>query len=102
MAHKYRYTKNNSTNVRLILKRSMTYMSVSFLSIVTPQLIRRFIKRQFFAPHSYAQFEEEKQYQKTGDRFKLTVDEQKLQCWKRGSGPVIIFVHGWNIANDHW
>jgi pimeloyl-ACP methyl ester carboxylesterase len=32
----------------------------------------------------------------SGQQFEITVNDQKLVCWKWGAGPAVIFAHGWN------
>jgi pimeloyl-ACP methyl ester carboxylesterase len=38
----------------------------------------------------------EEEYLKNADKFEIVVNQKNIQCWKWGSGPTVIFVHGWN------
>ncbi|MBN2008265.1 alpha/beta hydrolase [candidate division KSB1 bacterium] len=96
MTHKFRYSKNNSTNVRLSIKRSITFVSVSLLSFIAPSVIRRFILKQFFIPIRYIPTENEQEYLVKAEQFEQVVIDEKIKCWKWGKGPSILFAHGWN------
>lgn len=90
-------TNNYSTNVRVnILKRYFTFISMYLSWYIFRPALKRFIRKQFFAPRSYQISETEKQYLEQGERFEIIVHDQKVQCWKWGKGPSIIFAHGWN------
>ncbi len=88
---------NYSTNVRVgFLKRFFIYTGIYIFWYIFPQKTKQFIIKQFFSPRSYKISGQEKQYLEKAEPFKIIVNDQKVQCWKWGVGPVFIFVHGWN------
>lgn len=97
MAQNHHYWQNNSTNVRINnLKRFMTSLLINVMWYVFPIFTKNILKKQFFSPHSYKPANEEKQLLRYAKQFEIIVNKKKIQCWQWGSGPFIIFVHGWN------
>ena len=97
MSHRKKKVDNYSTNVRVgVVKRWITFFSLYLLWYMRRKMIRRFLFKQFFTPKSYSISKSENQYLKSGQRFEILINEQKVVYWKWGSGPVVIFAHGWN------
>ncbi len=97
MAQNHQYWQNNSTNVRINYpKRFMTSCLIYLMWYVFPIFTKKILKKQFFSPHSYKPANEEKQLLRYAQQFEIIVHQKKIQCWQWGSGPFIIFVHGWN------
>lgn len=97
MAQNHQYQRNNSTNVRInIPKRFLTSLLINIMWYVFPTFTKNILKKQFFSPHSYKPANEEKHLLRYAIQFEIIVHQKKIQCWQWGSGPFIIFVHGWN------
>lgn len=97
MAHKYGGTSPRKTlKNSWYLKRGMTSISLTLLWPVIPGKIRRFIRTQFFIPIPYKTSDNEKEILDKGRPFSLRVDSRMIKVWRWGSGPAVIFVHGWN------
>jgi predicted alpha/beta-fold hydrolase len=77
-------------------KKLINFSSLFILWFIRRQPLRRFLLKQFFTPKSYKLSDSEKHYLNSGQRFEISVNEQKVICWKWGNGPVVIFSHGWN------
>lgn len=87
----------NSTNVRpYMIKRQLTLMTIYLLWFLVPFKIKQFILTNFFAPRKYKTSPVETEFLKKCEKYELNVNNQKLKCWKYGTGPALIFVHGWN------
>ena len=87
----------NGTNVRLCkVRQRVVHTFFSLLWNHKPTLAKQIIKRLFFTPSTYKISPREKDYLDTGRRFKISIHGQKVNCWKWGSGPSILLVHGWN------
>ena len=88
---------NYSANFRISkTKRIFNFLSLYLFWYIRRKTLRQFLLKQFFAPKSYKISESEKQYLKNGHRFEILVNDQKVVYWKWGSGPAVIFAHGWN------
>ena len=87
----------NSTNVRLCkMRRKVTHTFFNLLWNHTATLSKRIIKRMLFTPATYKSTPVERQYLDSSDRFELSIHNKAVKCWKWGSGPSILLVHGWN------
>jgi esterase/lipase len=60
-----------------------------------PLVAQRFFIRIFFTPLNYAVPEKEKAIREKADKFLIRVGGRKIQCYRWGSGPMIVVVHGW-------
>jgi len=78
------------------LKRMLNYISLYVLWLVRRKPLRQLLFKHFFTPKSYKLAETEIQYLNKGERFEIPVNDQKVIYWKWGTGPVILFSHGWN------
>lgn len=97
MAINYNNYNNINTNVRIYkVKEFILFYSVSILWLIIPWLIKKIILKQFFVPVRYTPNKKEQEILSQGTNFKIFVDQQRIQCWKWGSGPAVIFSHGWN------
>ena len=97
MAHKYSTIQNNSTNVRNNnYKRKFIRRIISLLYVLSPTMIEKFIKHQFFIPKSHPVSNQEKELLQSSKAFEISVNQHTIKCWKWGEGPFIILAHGWN------
>lgn len=86
-----------STNVRYIkAKQKAAHAFLTALWRLVPLITKSFILNRFFKPRSYDLTPLEKQYLHNSTPFHIHVHGKKISCWKWGSGPAILFVHGWN------
>ena len=97
MAKKIVKMKPISTNVRYIkAKQRGTHFLLSALWHLAPNATKKIILKGFFKPTSYALTPLERQFLENATSFHIHVHEKDIRCWKWGSGPTILFVHGWN------
>jgi pimeloyl-ACP methyl ester carboxylesterase len=86
-----------STNVRtqsLLLWASRQLFKVLWIS--SPRLAERLAVRLFFTPRDYPLSEEGKRWLDKGEPFLIRVHDKNIRAWRWGSGPGILFVHGWS------
>jgi len=89
--------KSLSTNVRYIgAKQRGTHILLTVLWHFAPNATKNIILKGFFKPTSYAVTPLEKQFLENSTSFHIHVHDKKIRCWKWGSGPGILFIHGWN------
>ena len=87
----------NGTNVRLCkLRQKVTHTFFNLLWNHTASLSKGIIKRMLFTPTTYKITPVERQYLDNGERFEISINDKAVKCWKWGSGPSILLVHGWN------
>lgn len=96
MPHKYSNFQNNSTNDRNNYKIKLLRITLAFFYYIFPTVIENFIKKHFFAPHSYPLSDQEKKLLNSSKAFEITVHKKSIKCWNWGDGPYIILAHGWN------
>jgi len=97
MAKKIVKMKSLSTNVRYIkAKQRGTHFLLTALWHLAPNATKNILLKRFFKPRSYALTPLERQFLENGTPFHIHVHDNKIRCWKWGSGPGILFVHGWN------
>lgn len=97
MAIKVKKLEKFSTNVRkLNFTAQVTGFFLRLLWYAAPSLAVRLVKNHVFSPISYRTGAEEEQILASGSRFQIEVNSKKVQGWKWGEGPGILFVHGWN------
>jgi hypothetical protein len=86
-----------STNVRKIyVKQILIKFAFNAMGLLFPRKTRMFIKRRFFRPVRKIATANEQQWLDCGRKFQIQVHGKTIQCWKWGSGPPILAVHGWN------
>ncbi len=97
MAKKVFKMQSLSTNVRYIkARRKVTHLLLTVLWHFSPNAAKNIILNSFFKPKSYALTPLEKQFLESSTPFHIHVRGKNIRCWKWGSGPGILFVHGWN------
>jgi hypothetical protein len=97
MAKKVVRMKSLSTNVRYIkAKQRGTHLLLTALWHLAPNATKNITLKGFFKPISYALTPLEKQFLENSTSFHIHVHDKDIRCWKWGSGPGILFVHGWN------
>ncbi len=97
MTEKVAKIKCQSTNVRYI-KAGQKAMHVLLTGLwhLAPRATKKIILKRFFKPKTYDLTPLEKEYLENGTSFHIYVHGKKIQCWKWGIGPGLLFVHGWN------
>ncbi len=97
MADKFNDIQNYSTNVRINYIKRLVIYTISYLFwIANDNWVKKFIQTKFFAPRKYPTSESENQLLRQAESFRIKVNDQFIQCWRWGTGPVLIFAHGWN------
>jgi hypothetical protein len=97
MAKKVVRMKSLSTNVRYIkAKQRGTHLLLTALWHLAPNATKNITLKGFFKPISYALTPLEKQFLENSTSFHIHVHDKDIRCWKWGSGPGVLFVHGWN------
>jgi len=97
MSPKKNKPDNYSTNVRVgFLKRILTFVSLYILWFIRRKPTRKLLFKHFFTPKSYKISQSEKLNLQKGQRSEITVNDQKVVYWQWGSGPIVLFSHGWN------
>ena len=86
-----------STNVRKIyIKQVLMKYTLHAMGLLFPQKTRLFIKQLFFKPVRKLATAKEQQWLDRARNFQIQVHGKTVQCWRWGSGPPILAVHGWN------
>ena len=86
-----------STNVRIYSLHIWAVRQVfKILWGTSPRLAERLAVKLFFSPWNYPLSEEGKRWLDKGEPFSIRVHEKKIQAWRWGSGPGVLFVHGWS------
>lgn len=97
MTKKILKIKPQSTNVRYIkVKQKSTHVLLTGLWHLAPNATKNIILKRFFKPRTHALNPLERQFLENGTPFYIHVHDKKIRCWKWGSGPGILFAHGWN------
>ncbi len=97
MSDIYTNTQRNGANIRVnIFKKSITFFITNLLWIINPLLVKKYVLRGFFAPRMYMASDTEKELLQEAEASRIMVNDQYISCWKWGSGPAIVYVHGWN------
>ena len=95
--------KPQSTNVRNeSVKQKITYLLITAMWHLVPTMTRRIMTEHIFSPKRYDLAPGEQKYLEMGEPFRINVHDKAIQCWKWGSGPGILFVHGWNGRGVHF
>ena len=86
-----------STNVRIYsLHMWAARQMFNFLWVTSPRLAERLAVKLFFSPWNSPLSEEGKRWLDKGEPFSIRVHDKKIQAWRWGSGPGVLFVHGWS------
>lgn len=67
-----------------------------WLGVVAPGLSSRLAYRLWFYPRRYEAPQREKKWLADADPVVVSHDEERLQGYQWGSGPVVLLVHGWD------
>jgi pimeloyl-ACP methyl ester carboxylesterase len=60
-----------------------------------PSLAHQYFIKIFFTPLRYPIPDKEKAMIATSERFEVTVENKRVQCYRWGKGPIVLLVHGW-------
>jgi hypothetical protein len=97
MTKKCDQIKLQSKNVRYIkAKQKGVHAFLIALWYLAPNITKNVILNRFFKPKSYALTPLETRFLENSTPFNMHVHDKEIQCWKWGTGPAILFVHGWN------
>ena len=97
MSDIYTNIQSDSTNFRVnIFKKSVTFLITNLLWLINQSLVKKFVLRGFFVPRLYLASDAEKELLQEAEASRIMVNDQYISCWKWGSGPAIVYVHGWN------
>ncbi|MEO1055057.1 MAG: alpha/beta hydrolase [Bacteroidota bacterium] len=66
------------------------------LEFFAQPLANRWSIKLFFTPMRFKTPDKELQAESSAEKYSVVVDNQRIQCYSWGSGPVIIMVHGWS------
>ncbi|NNG01530.1 MAG: alpha/beta hydrolase [Desulfobacteraceae bacterium] len=104
MAVHYSNRDLHSTNVRMrSLKIKGTSLIIRGLWRCMPARMERWVADKFFTPAGHAMTPGERRWLNKAENFQITVNGHEIRCRKWGTGPGILFSHGWNGrgANFH-
>lgn len=84
-------------------KKSKTPFALRIIPVVfpwleklAPAIANRFFAYLFFTPIGYSTPEKELKSENFAEKFILTIDEMRIQCYRWGAGPkTVLVVHGW-------
>lgn len=86
-----------STNVRVhSLNMWVARQVFKVLWGTSPRLADRLAVKLFFSPWNSPLSEEGKRWLDKGEPFSIRVHDKKIQAWRWGNGPGVLFVHGWS------
>ncbi|MCP4745121.1 MAG: alpha/beta fold hydrolase [Desulfobacteraceae bacterium] len=86
-----------SANVRDDIFKIKLFVLLLTLSWRTaPHLTAYAVNRLFFKPSSNPLTSNQKHLLAKGRPFCVRVNKKTIRCWSWGTGPAILFVHGWN------
>ena len=78
------------------MRRRVIHASLNLLWSHRPRLSKSIVARVFFTPSTYKITPIEKHILENASRFKISVHDKEIKCWKWGSGPSVLLAHGWN------
>lgn len=89
------YTK--STNVRIVNNMSkIIHKTLIVGQWIYPKGVADFVRNKFFTPITKPLTKVQKSWIKKGTAIQVESRGKKIQLWKTGTGPALLFVHGWN------
>lgn len=62
---------------------------------LAPSIARQWFIKLFFSPPRFPIPTAEMKFIQEAERFKVTIWEREVSCYRWGTGPVVFFVHGW-------
>ncbi len=97
MAVSYKSTSIKSTNVRFYgdIGNRLSYAIFSVIWFFSEPLAKFLVKYLFFRPQKYAISADQKAFLEKAVPFTFMSGKKKIQAYKWGQGPAILFVHGW-------
>jgi pimeloyl-ACP methyl ester carboxylesterase len=97
MANHSSASYKKSTNVRVCSLHVWAARQVfQVLWVTSPRLAERLAVMLFFSPRNSPLSEEGKRWLDKGEPFPIRVHDKKIQAWRWGNGPGVLFVHGWS------
>ncbi len=86
-----------STNVRdFNIKLVSMNIAFSMANAFFPKSTLNFLKRRFFTPISKPLTSQQAKWHSRSEQINIPFNKMKFKAWKIGSGPAILFAHGWN------
>lgn len=62
---------------------------------IAPRVARQWFIKLFFSPPRFPIPAAEMKFIQEAQRFKVTIWEREVSCYRWGTGPIVFFVHGW-------
>ncbi len=66
------------------------------LALLSPRLAGRWLYRQWFTTHRFAEPEREARWRRQGTAFNVAGQNGPLSLYRWGEGPCVLLLHGWN------
>lgn len=89
------YTK--STNVRIVNNMSkIIHKTLIVGQWIYPKGVADFVRNKFFTPTTKPLTKVQKSWIKKSTAIKVESRRKKIQLWRVGNGPALLFIHGWN------
>jgi hypothetical protein len=86
-----------STNVRdFNIKLVSMNIAFSLAHAIFPKSTLNFLKKRFFKPASKPLNSQQAKWHNKDKQIDIPFNKMKFKAWKIGSGPAILFTHGWN------
>lgn len=97
MAVSYKNTSLKSTNVRIKLNIAAFFSRILFATAwaISRQATKQLIKYLFFRPAAYALTQAQNALLDRAVPFDFQSGENRLQAYRWGKGPAVLFLHGW-------
>ncbi len=86
----------NSTNVRISKNVKFFGKILTAWQWLYPRGIENFIRKKFFTPNPKPLTETQSNWIKKATTIQIESRGRKIQLWKIGTGPTILFIHGWS------
>ncbi len=86
-----------STNVRIVnSKVKIVKHGLKLGQWIYPKGVADFVRRKFFTPSTKSLTKVQKGWIKKATAIQVESRGRKIQLWKIGTGPALLFIHGWN------
>ena len=77
-------------------KTILLHLVLTLASHVYPKGTSDFVFKKFFCPNSRLMTPEQQQWTDRAQTFRLPFKGKQVTVWKVGTGPALLFVHGWD------
>lgn len=87
----------NSTNVRFLSPTSKFFNNMLILGQwLYPKGAENLVRKKFFTPITKPLFAAQNYWIEKASSVQVASRGNKIQLWKLGDGPTLLFIHGWN------